>query len=94
MDSASTTTRDARLDFRLSQEHKRLIELAATMAGQTLSDFAISNLVQLARRTIDAATETRLSIRDREVFLGMLEAPVRPNAALKRAAERYKKRRV
>ena len=42
--SATSSTRDsggraARLDVRLTAEHKRLIEQAATLLGQSLSDY-------------------------------------------------------
>lgn len=88
------TTRDARVDFRLSQEHKRMIEQAASVTGQSLSDFAVAHLVEAAQRAIEAATVTQLSIRDRDTFLGLIESDAKPNKALKDAANRYKKRRA
>ncbi len=93
MPTPPTTTRDARLDFRVSREHKRLIEQAARVTGQSLSDFAIANLVQTAQRTIDEATITRLAQRDRDRFLKLIQSDAKPNKALKTAAERYRKRR-
>lgn len=89
-----STTRDARLDFRLSREHKRIIEQAATVTGQSLSDFAVASLVRAAQRTIDEATVTRLSMRDRNTFLKLIASDAKPNKALKAAAERYRKRRA
>ena len=94
MTTLHSTAHDARLDFRLSHEHKRMIEQAASVSGQSLSDFAVANLVQAAQRTIDDATVTRLSQRDRDTFLRLIESDARPNKALKAAAQRYRKRRA
>jgi len=85
---------DARLNFRLAPDQKDLIEQAAAATGQTVSDFAISSMLRAAQDAIHAATTTRLSTRDRDTFLRTLSAPARPNAALKKAAARYKARRV
>jgi len=91
---ASTAPQTARLNFRLSPEHKTLIERAAHSTGQTVSDFAISSLIEDARRALQEARSTTLSLRDGQRFLQMLEQPPAPNAALKRAATRYKKYRA
>jgi uncharacterized protein (DUF1778 family) len=94
MTSPNAAVRDARLDFRLNRDHKRLIEQAATVSGQSLSDFAVANLVKAAQQTIDEAMVTRLSLRDSEIFLKLITSDAKPNKALKAAAERYKQRRV
>lgn len=87
-----TPARDARLDFRLQSEHKRLIEQAAVASGQTLSEFALSRLIDAARETVDRATTTHLSQRDREVFLARISADAEPTEALQAAADRYRRR--
>lgn len=79
----------ARMDFRLQAEQKSLIEQAAALSGQTLSQFGITAMLQAARASIEQATVTELSNRDRDVFLAMLDADVEPNAALRAAAERF-----
>ncbi len=94
MTSPHSTTRDARLDFRLSQEHKRMVEQAATINGQSVSDFVIANVIEAARRTIDEVTVTRLSMHDRDTFLKLIEADATPSKALKAAADRYRERRA
>ncbi|MBK7601463.1 MAG: DUF1778 domain-containing protein [Acidobacteria bacterium] len=45
--------RSVRLDMRINIQTKSLIERAAALTGQTLTDFAISNLVQVAVDTIE-----------------------------------------
>jgi uncharacterized protein (DUF1778 family) len=89
----ATSTSDARLNFRLSAELKQTIEQAAALTGQTVSDFAVSTLVQSARLLIQEHDRTELSNRDRDRFVALLEDPkARPNRALSDAARRYKKR--
>ena len=83
---------DARLNFRLNGELKRTIEDAAAQTGQTVSDFAISTLVQASRQILREQQVTRLSAQDRQLFVEMLDdESTRPNAALVKAARRYKK---
>lgn len=85
--------RQSRLDFRLLSEHKELIERAAQAQGQTVTQFAIAALLKAARESIEQAETTELSDRDRDIFLGMLDAESEPNEALRRAAERYRANR-
>ncbi len=84
---------DARLDFRLNHQVKEVIERAAAVSGQSLSDFAVSALYRTAREVLEKEQVTRLSDRDRDVFLAVLNSDAKPGEALKRAAKRYKSRR-
>ncbi len=79
-----------RLDFRLRSEHKTLIERAASVHGQTVTQFAVATLVKAAHESIQQGSLTELSIRDRDVFLAMLDSDMVPAAALKMAVERYR----
>jgi uncharacterized protein (DUF1778 family) len=88
----STTNSDARINFRLNSELKKTIEDAAAELGQSISDFAISTLVQAARKVLHDQQVTRLSERDRQVFAAMLDdESIKPNDSLVNAAKRYKK---
>ncbi len=92
--STHTTPNDARLNFRLPTALKETIEEAANRLGQSVSDFAVSTLVQTAREVIEQENVTRLSARDRDVFVALLDKPsIQPNEALKAAARKYKKHR-
>ena len=83
---------EARLNFRLAGELKKTIEEAAAQMGQTVSDFAVSTLVQTARRILHEQQVTRLSERDRQFFVEMLDdQSTKPNRALVKAANRYRK---
>jgi uncharacterized protein (DUF1778 family) len=88
----ATGTRDARLNFRLPSELKEVTEEAAASLGQSVSDFAVSTLVRQARSVIEQRDVTALSDRDRDRFVALLDdVKARPNAALLKAARRYKK---
>lgn len=86
------TKSDARLNFRLNSELKKIIEDAAAQTGQTVSDFAISTLIEASHRVLHDHEVTRLSERDRQLFAEMLDdETTKPNEALVKAARRYKK---
>ena len=83
----------ARLDFRLSPSAKEMIEQAAVVSGQTISDFAVTTLVKSAQEVLKRHQQRQLSDRDRDLFLQIVDQAPRPSAALRRAAAGYKKRR-
>jgi uncharacterized protein (DUF1778 family) len=86
------TKNDARLNFRLPADLKAVIEEAATALGQSVSDFAVSTLVQTARSVLSQESVTELTNRDRDLFIALLDdAEAKPNKALADAAKRYKK---
>jgi uncharacterized protein (DUF1778 family) len=91
--ASSPHSPNTRLDFRVKPEHKSLIERAASVEGQTVTDFAVATLVRAAHETIERAALQALSARDSRIFLQMLASDAPPNAALKAAARRYKKMR-
>ena len=68
-----------------------LIEQAAAARGQTVSDFAVSTLLRSAEEVLDRLQHRRLSSRDRDLFLEMLDRDDKPNEALKRAARAYRR---
>ena len=84
---------DARINVRIQSDLKDTIEQAASVLGQTVSEFTISTTVKEARKVLQDAQVTQLSNRDRDTFLAALKATdAAPNDALKAAAKRYKKR--
>lgn len=82
----SVKSRSVRLDMRINFQAKSLIERAAALTGQTLTDFAVSNLVQLAVETIERHQRLEMTDRDRDRFLAALDRPPKPLPALARAA--------
>lgn len=90
---ATRTTKEARLNFRLSSNLKEVIEEAASTLGQSVSDFAVATLVQRSQAVLQQNQATVLSSRDRKIFTALLDdSDARPNRALASAAKRYKKR--
>ncbi len=66
--------------------------IAAAEMGQSISDFAISTLVQAAGKILHDQQVTRVSERDRQHFVAILDdQSSKPNDALMTAAKRYKK---
>lgn len=82
----SSKSQSARFEMRIDRPAKTLIERAASITGQTLTDFAISNLVQLAMETIERYEKLVMSNRDRDRFLAALDRPPKPLPALAKAA--------
>lgn len=87
------TNQPARLNFRLPPEIKERIENAALISGVTVTDFAITALVNSAEEILEKHQMRVLSDRDRDLFLALLEdEDAEPNEALKKAAREYKSR--
>jgi uncharacterized protein (DUF1778 family) len=83
--------KDTRLDLRVTSDVKADVEKAAALSGQTVSAFVLSAVVRLASKVIRESEEIKLSARDRDRFLAALDRDeAKPNAALRRAAKRYK----
>jgi len=86
-----STSSESRLSFRLPADQKATIEEAATCLGRSVTDFAVSTLVESAREVIRDHQVTLLTDRDRDLFIRLLDDPhAKPNAALAAAAARYK----
>jgi len=85
------TTRAARLDIRLNPQAKEKIEQAAVVSHQSLTDFVVTNLLRASEEALQRQQLIHLTNRDRDLFLAALEKDARPNRALRKAAERFKR---
>lgn len=83
--------RAARLDIRLNVEAKEKIEQAAVVSHQSLTDFVVTSLLRASEEALERTQMIRFTTRDRDLFLAALEADVRPNRSLRKAAERFKR---
>jgi uncharacterized protein (DUF1778 family) len=94
VDSQDTpdTTREARLEVRVSVAHKRLLQHAAALSGRTLSEFVVTSAQDAARRVIAEHESIRLSREEQLPFVQALLQPQEPHTRLKRAAEAYLRR--
>ena len=88
---ARPSLKSQRLMARISAEQKRLLQRAADLRGQTLTEFVIAAAQEAATRAIVDQEVIDLSRRDSLAFAeGMLDPPP-VGASLRAAARRYKK---
>jgi uncharacterized protein (DUF1778 family) len=80
---------DAPVDFQLSGPAKAAVEEAAALSGQSLSDFAVSTLLERANQILEANRNRTLSERDALIFLKVLDVD-QPNPALREAIAWHK----
>jgi uncharacterized protein (DUF1778 family) len=80
----------ARLEARVSQETKALLQKAADLEGRTLTDFVSASAQAEAKRVIEQYQILKLSVEESEAFAYALLNPAKPNDALQAAALRYK----
>ncbi len=83
------TAKQARLGLRLTDDQKARIECAAATMGQTLNSFASAELLRRSDEILEKEEIRRLSDRDRDIFLALLEANPEPTEAAKEAAVRF-----
>jgi len=80
-----------RLMARISDDQKRLLQRAAEIRGQTLTEFIVSAARDAATRAIVDQEVIDFSLRDSRAFADGLLNPPPVNAPLRAAAKRYKK---
>ena len=90
-DPLANRKKDERIEFRLRSDTKQLISRAALLENQSLSDFVASIAVKRSREVIKQSTLIELNAEQAACFAEALEHPPEPNAALREAAEEYRK---
>ncbi len=88
----ATKLKHQRMHLRLDIQSKYKLERAAAYEETTISRFVLSNAVAAAERVIEARERIVLSATDWDAFHEALLNPPTPNAALRRAAHRYRER--
>jgi uncharacterized protein (DUF1778 family) len=71
--------KNARLEARVTIEQKQLMERAASLRGQNLTEFMISVLADAATQTILDSELIALTDRDRQAFAAALLNPPAPS---------------
>jgi uncharacterized protein (DUF1778 family) len=89
---ASTKPKTERIEARVSADRKRLLQQAADLRGETLSDFVLSASHEKAVATLEEARIVRLSADDQLRFATALLHPPAAARGLVRAAARYRER--
>lgn len=86
----SSKNKESRVELRVSQEQKSLLERAAHLRGVSLSAYMLSHTLAAAREDIAAHEKLVLSERDWNLFVSMLENPPEPTDALKSAVKKFR----
>ena len=77
---------NSRMSLRIRAEDKALLMRAVALEHTDLTNFVIRNALLAARNIIKEATHVRLSERDSQRVLDLLENPPAPNERLRAAA--------
>jgi uncharacterized protein (DUF1778 family) len=88
--SGSRSRKQERLEARITQDQKRLIERAAELRGTTVTEFVVASAQQAAADTIKDFEVLTLRDQARKVFVHAILNPPLPNEAARAAARRYK----
>ncbi|MBL8817443.1 MAG: DUF1778 domain-containing protein [Planctomyces sp.] len=91
MATANSTSKSARIETRVSQEQKALIERAAAFSGRTVSEFVLAHVEVAAKKVIDEHEKLHLDQAQSKILVDALLSPRKPNKILKLAMEDYRK---
>lgn len=78
------TTRSEKLDLRLTPEAKRTLNIAASAAGRSVSEFVLESALTRAEETLADRRHFGLDAEQWEAFLAALDAPPREMPDLER----------
>jgi len=90
--SAITDTRQERINLRLHQNAKQMIERAASFEGKKVSQFILASALARAEKTIHEYEVLTLNTKDSEAFFDALAKPVQFNEALNKALQSHNQR--
>ena len=79
----AVAVKDSRVDFRVSDVQKSLLERAAERKHLSLSSYILSSSIKQAELDIAENEMLILSNRDRDLVMSALENPSEPNEALR-----------
>ncbi|QIR35454.1 DUF1778 domain-containing protein [Tolypothrix sp. PCC 7910] len=88
--SETSPAKDSRIDLRVTQEQKELLEKAASLRGISLSAYTLSHLLPIAKQEIDNQERLVLSDCDRDLFMSMMENPPELQGNLKTTIKKYR----
>ncbi len=73
MATAALDRKTSRIDLRMTDEQKRQIETAASLAGASISQWSLSHLLESAQQTITDQATVRLSEKSFDEFARALD---------------------
>ena len=89
---ADTAAKNERINLRLKQGAKTLIERAASFEGKTVSSFILSSALATAEKTIHEHESIQLNKQDAQRFFDALAKPVTFNSKLTAALAEHDRR--
>jgi uncharacterized protein (DUF1778 family) len=90
MSTISIPARSERLEARVSQEEKKIIETAAGLRGVSVTDFLRTSVKDAANQIIRENEVLTLAESSRRVFVEALLNPSTPNENALAAAKRFR----
>ena len=87
----TATAKQDRIGARVPHEVYETLCRAAELTGATVNQFLVQSALKEAQAVIEREEVIRLSPRDWNWLLDLLENPPKPNTRLKAAMERYQK---
>jgi uncharacterized protein (DUF1778 family) len=85
------SSRQARLEARLTPEVHEILKRAAELEGRTLTDFVVAAASAAARQTIAQNEVLQLSSTSSQMFASLLVDPPPPSPALERARAHHER---
>jgi uncharacterized protein (DUF1778 family) len=85
----TATIKESRLNIRCDSRARELLDKAASYARVSVSEFVLTHALASAEQVVQAHEPIALKPKDFQAFLAALDAPAKPNAALKRAFKRH-----
>jgi uncharacterized protein (DUF1778 family) len=79
-----------RITARVSHRVRNTLEQAAELLGATVNQFVVQTAYVEAQRVIERESVIRLSQKDAQVVLALLDHPPKPNKRLKDAVKSFK----
>ena len=87
----TTVAKQDRIGARVPRDVYETLCRAARLTGATVNQFLVQSALKEAHAVIEREDIIRLSARDWNWLLDLLENPPKPNAKLKAAIKRYQK---
>ncbi len=81
--------KNARLEARVTEDQKQLMERAAFLRGQNLTEFMVAVLAETSLQIIKDCELLQLTDRDRQAFVDALLNPTAPSDRAYRDAQWY-----
>lgn len=85
----TSTLKENRLNIRCDSYTRQLLDKAANYSRVSISEFVLSHALASAQQVVQEHESITLKPKDFEAFMAALDAPAKPNAALKRAFKRH-----